>query len=195
MPDKVADVPKFIKTAGAMDFNWGEDTGSLVSALFLFLYLDFIGSSITFLSLGQVGHGALVSSSAAGGPPPAGRAASDAMPPAGERALRCSLRVFRPPHPNRRAQMAGLINKKGDMPRANIAFLADAIGSMLGGLLGSSALTTYVESASAMREGGKTGFTAVICSLFFFASCFMSPLFRCVAGGGTEETRSALDAA
>jgi AGZA family xanthine/uracil permease-like MFS transporter len=38
-------------------------------------------------------------------------------------------------------------------------------------MLGSSALTTYVESASAMREGGRTGFTAVVCSLFFLASC------------------------
>jgi AGZA family xanthine/uracil permease-like MFS transporter len=67
-------------------------------------------------------------------------------------------------------QMAGVLNKKGDMPRSNIAFLADAFGTTLGGLLGSSALTTYVESASAMREGGRTGFTAVVCSLFFLAS-------------------------
>jgi hypothetical protein len=56
VPDKVAEVPRFIKTAGAMDFNWGEDASALTSALFLFLYLDFIGSSITFLSLGQVGR-------------------------------------------------------------------------------------------------------------------------------------------
>ena len=63
------------------------------------------------------------------------------------------------------------------MPRSNLAFFADAFGTLLGGLLGSSPLTTYVESASAVREGGRTGFTAVVCSLFFFASCFMSPLF------------------
>jgi len=67
-------------------------------------------------------------------------------------------------------QMAGVLNERGDMPRSNIAFLADAFGTTLGGLLGSSALTTYVESAAAMREGGRTGFTAVVCSFFFLAS-------------------------
>jgi xanthine/uracil/vitamin C permease (AzgA family) len=76
--------------------------------------------------------------------------------------------------------MQGLINEKADMPRANIAFLADAFGTMMGGLLGSSALTTYVESAAAVKEGGRTGVTAVVCSLFFFASVFLWPVFRCV---------------
>jgi AGZA family xanthine/uracil permease-like MFS transporter len=56
------------------------------------------------------------------------------------------------------------------MPRSNIAFLSDALGSMMGGLLGSSALTTYVESAAAMREGGRTGFTACVCSVLFLLS-------------------------
>jgi hypothetical protein len=69
VPDNVAAVPKFQKTAGAMDFNWGEDTGALVGALFLFLYLDFIGSSITFVSLGQVRQPPHPTP-----PPPAGRA-------------------------------------------------------------------------------------------------------------------------
>jgi xanthine/uracil/vitamin C permease (AzgA family) len=75
-------------------------------------------------------------------------------------------------------QMQGLINEKADMPRANIAFLADAFGTIMGGLLGSSALTTYVESAAAVKEGGRTGFTAVVCSVFFFLSVFLWPLFR-----------------
>jgi hypothetical protein len=56
------------------------------------------------------------------------------------------------------------------MPRSNIAFLADAFGSMMGGVLGSSALTTYVESAAAMREGGRTGATACVCAVFFLLS-------------------------
>lgn len=58
-----------------------------------------------------------------------------------------------------------------------MAFLADGTASLFGGLLGSSALTTYVESASAVREGGRTGIAALVCALFFFASCFLSPLF------------------
>jgi AGZA family xanthine/uracil permease-like MFS transporter len=49
-----------------------------------------------------------------------------------------------------------------------MAFIGDAIGSTLGGLLGSSALTCYVESAAAVREGGRTGLTALVCSALFF---------------------------
>lgn len=56
VPPTVFASPKFTTTAGALDFNWGNDTGALVGAFFLFLYLDFIGSSITFMSLGQVGR-------------------------------------------------------------------------------------------------------------------------------------------
>ena len=45
----------------------------------------------------------------------------------------------------------------GDIPNSNIAFMADAIASTMGGLLGSSAIVCYVESAAGMREGGRTG--------------------------------------
>ena len=55
--------------------------------------------------------------------------------------------------------------------QSNRAFIADGMGSTLGGLLGSSALTTYVESAAAVREGGRTGLTAVVCAAFFFLRC------------------------
>lgn len=126
VPDKFAEVPKFTTTNGALDFNWGSDTAHLVQALVTFLYLDFIGSCITFVAMGQ---------------------------------------------------MMGIIDDHGRMPRANMAFLSDAMGAMLGGLLGSSALTTYVESASAVKEGGRTGFTAVVCALFFFSSVFFAPTF------------------
>ena len=46
--------PHFTATAGSLDFHWGDDTGKLVEALITFLYLDFIGSSITFVSMGQM---------------------------------------------------------------------------------------------------------------------------------------------
>ena len=49
-----------------------------------------------------------------------------------------------------------------------MAFIADGMGSTIGGLLGTSALTCYVESAAAVREGGRTGLTACICAVFFF---------------------------
>ncbi len=58
-------------------------------------------------------------------------------------------------------------------PQSNKAFIADGMGSTLGGLLGSSALTTYVESAAAVREGGRTGLTAVVCAAFFFLRCLL----------------------
>lgn len=54
--------------------------------------------------------------------------------------------------------------------RSVLERLADGVGSTIGGLLGTSALTTYVESAAAVREGGRTGLTAVICSILFFLS-------------------------
>eukprot|EP00198_Chlamydomonas_reinhardtii_P009149 XP_001698486.1 xanthine/uracil/vitamin C permease [Chlamydomonas reinhardtii] len=129
VPDKVAYLPKFQETAGAIDFQWGSQTGDLIIAFVTFLYLDFIGSCITFVAMGE---------------------------------------------------MTGILDEKGNMPRSNMAFIADGFGTMLGGLLGSSALTTYVESASAVREGGRTGITAIVCALFFFAACFLSPLFSVI---------------
>jgi AGZA family xanthine/uracil permease-like MFS transporter len=54
VPKKVVGVPKFEATAGALDFNWGSQTGTLVGAFFMFLYLDFIGSSITFVAMGEL---------------------------------------------------------------------------------------------------------------------------------------------
>jgi adenine/guanine/hypoxanthine permease len=60
VPNEVVFSPKFISTAGSMDFNWGKNTPQLISALFFFLYLDFVGSSITFVSLGQVRSGFLL---------------------------------------------------------------------------------------------------------------------------------------
>eukprot|EP00271_Cylindrocystis_brebissonii_P015900 TRINITY_DN38970_c0_g1_i1.p1 TRINITY_DN38970_c0_g1~~TRINITY_DN38970_c0_g1_i1.p1 ORF type:complete len:509 (+),score=100.40 TRINITY_DN38970_c0_g1_i1:140-1666(+) len=75
-------------------------------------------------------------------------------------------------------QMMDIIEEDtGIIPNSNKAFSADAIATMLGGLLGSSCLTTYVESAAAVKEGGRTGLTAVVCSLLFFLMCFLSPIF------------------
>ena len=56
----------------------------------------------------------------------------------------------------------------------------DGLGSTVGGLLGTSALTTFVESASAVREGGRTGLTAVVCAVLFFLSVFFWPIFSSI---------------
>eukprot|EP00884_Botryococcus_braunii_P008404 jgi/Botrbrau1/17565/Bobra.0166s0013.1 len=76
--------------------------------------------------------------------------------------------------------MCGILDDAGNIPYSNRAFISDGLGSTMGGLLGTSALTTYVESASAVREGGRTGLTAVICSILFFFSVFLYPIFSAI---------------
>ncbi|MFW6358148.1 MAG: NCS2 family permease [Chroococcales cyanobacterium] len=71
---------------------------------------------------------------------------------------------------------AGYINENGELPRANPALMADAIGTTIGALLGTSTVTTYIESAAGVSEGGRTGFTAIIVALLFTLSIFFIPL-------------------
>jgi AGZA family xanthine/uracil permease-like MFS transporter len=71
---------------------------------------------------------------------------------------------------------AGLINDRGELPRASKAFMADAVGTTVGAILGTSTVTTYIESASGISEGGRSGFTAVVTALFFALSIFFIPL-------------------
>nr|WP_245817326.1 solute carrier family 23 protein [Hydrococcus rivularis] len=63
---------------------------------------------------------------------------------------------------------AGYINAKGELPRANRALMADTIGTTVGAFLGTSTVTTYVESAAGVSEGGRTGFAAVIVAILLF---------------------------
>jgi len=74
-------------------------------------------------------------------------------------------------------RLAGLVDDKGDLPRANRAFTADAVGTSAGALLGTSTVTSYVESATGVEEGGRTGLTAVVVSGLFMLSLFFTPLF------------------
>ncbi|WP_313898687.1 NCS2 family permease [Roseofilum reptotaenium] len=71
---------------------------------------------------------------------------------------------------------AGLINDRGELPRASQAFMADAVGTTMGAILGTSTVTTYIESASGISEGGRSGFTSVVCALLFALSIFFIPL-------------------
>ena len=72
---------------------------------------------------------------------------------------------------------AGMLDKDGNVPHAGRALLVDAIGTTAGAALGVSTVTTYVESATGVAEGGRTGFTAIITGLLFLAAMFFSPLF------------------
>lgn len=76
--------------------------------------------------------------------------------------------------------LGGFVDKRGELPRANQAFAADAVGTAVGAALGTSTVTSYVESATGVEEGGRTGLTAVVVALLFAASLFFTPLFIAV---------------
>ena len=79
------------------------------------------------------------------------------------------------------ADLCGLMNEKGDnFPGCYGAFMADGIGTMVGGLLGTSSLTTYGESMTGVYEGGRTGLTALTIAFFNFLSIFLAPFFASI---------------
>lgn len=80
---------------------------------------------------------------------------------------------------------AGMLDEKGRLPQVNQALLADAVGTTCGALLGTSTVTTYVESAAGVAEGGRTGLTALTVAGFFAASLFLAPIFLLVPGAAT----------
>lgn len=79
-------------------------------------------------------------------------------------------------------ERAGLM-RDGRLPRVNRAMLADAGGTMAGALLGTSTVTSFVESAAGVQEGGRTGLTGVVVAILFVAAAFLSPLVAMVGGG------------
>ena len=74
------------------------------------------------------------------------------------------------------SQRSGLLDHKGHLPRANRALLADSLGTVGGALLGTSPVTTYIESASGITEGARTGLASVVVALLFLAALFFTPL-------------------
>ncbi|RCW50685.1 NCS2 family permease [Halanaerobium sp. MA284_MarDTE_T2] len=83
------------------------------------------------------------------------------------------------------SQQAGYLDENGDLPKASRALLADAIGTTGGALFGTTTVTTYVESASGVAEGGRTGLTGVVVSILFFLSLFFKPLIGIVPAAAT----------
>ncbi|RLA36954.1 MAG: NCS2 family permease [Gammaproteobacteria bacterium] len=77
-------------------------------------------------------------------------------------------------------RLAGFLDDKGNLPGSERAFMADATGTTAGALLGTSTVTTYVESATGIEEGGRTGLTAVVVAALFLLSLFFTPLFTSV---------------
>lgn len=83
------------------------------------------------------------------------------------------------------ASRADMLDEKGRLPRVKGALLADACGTAIGACLGTSTISTYVESSAGIVEGGRTGLTAVTTAVLFLVALFFSPLFLAVPGFAT----------
>ena len=77
-------------------------------------------------------------------------------------------------------------NEKGEIPGVKEAMMSDAIGTTAGALLGSSTITTYVESASGVAEGGRSGLTSFFTGLMFILSIFLAPIFLLIPSAATS---------
>ena len=77
-------------------------------------------------------------------------------------------------------------NEKDEIPGVKEAMMSDAIGTTAGALLGSSTITTYVESASGVAEGGKSGLTSFFVGLMFILSIFLAPIFLLIPSAATS---------
>lgn len=80
---------------------------------------------------------------------------------------------------------AGLADENGNFPQMKKALLSDALGTTFGAILGTSTITSYVESASGVASGGRTGLTAVSTAFFFALALFFAPLFLMVPAAAT----------
>ena len=78
------------------------------------------------------------------------------------------------------ATKAKMLDENGELPNAGRALFADSIGTTLGALLGTSTVTTFVESATGVAEGGRTGLTALSAGFCFFLSIFFYPLITII---------------
>jgi adenine/guanine/hypoxanthine permease len=83
------------------------------------------------------------------------------------------------------AHRAGLIGKDGKIPRLSRVFIADSTATICGSLLGTTTVTSYIESAAGVRAGGRTGLVGVVVAILFLLSLFFSPLAGSVAAYAT----------
>ena len=83
------------------------------------------------------------------------------------------------------ASKSEMLDKDGKVPRVKQALFADSIGTLFGAILGTSTVTTYVESAAGVAEGGKTGMTALTVAAMFALSLFFAPIFMIIPESAT----------
>lgn len=82
-------------------------------------------------------------------------------------------------------QRVGLANEKGDMPGMNKAFMADSIGTTAGAMLGTTTVSTFIESAAGVNAGGRSGLTAMVTAICFLLALFFAPLFVAIPKAAT----------
>ncbi len=83
------------------------------------------------------------------------------------------------------ASKADMLDKDGKLPRIKGALLSDAIGTTVGAMCGTSTVTTFVESASGVAEGGRTGLTSLVSGILFALSLLLSPIFLAIPSFAT----------
>ncbi len=84
------------------------------------------------------------------------------------------------------ASRAGMLDKDGNMPNMKEALLSDAIGTVTGSLTGTSTITTFIESASGVEAGGRTGLTALTTGVLFVACIFLAPVAAIIPAAATS---------
>lgn len=84
------------------------------------------------------------------------------------------------------AEKTGVVKEDGSIPRMKEAMMSDAVGTTCGALLGSSTITTYIESASGIAEGGRSGLTSLFVGILFIISIFLAPIFLLIPGAATS---------
>lgn len=80
---------------------------------------------------------------------------------------------------------AGLSDKDGNLPRSDRAFMADAVGTVIGAVFGTSAVTAYIESGAGIAQGARTGLASLVCSILMLLTLFFSPLASSIPASAT----------
>ena len=84
------------------------------------------------------------------------------------------------------ADKTGIVQEDGSIPHVKEAMMSDAIGTTIGAALGSSTISTYVESASGVAEGGRSGMTSFVVGILFILALFLSPIFMIIPSAATS---------
>ncbi|MFC3958577.1 NCS2 family permease [Halovivax cerinus] len=83
------------------------------------------------------------------------------------------------------SQIGGFLDEDGDLPNADEPLMADAVGTTVGAMIGTSTVTTFVESSTGIEEGGRTGFTALVVAILFGVSLLVVPLIQMIPAYAT----------